>query len=174
MLFQKLPDLLPERHLVMMLRLALNISRRVGDAGDANAKGPVTLLPFKIPMLLECVMQPLRGIAFEKLDGFAHGKRCGNGNEDMHMILHATGDQQLHFILARDTAKVRPEALLNIRLDERAALLGGPHAMHQTTGEGMHGFELVVFWSRPGHSKIARQFNREKQYFKSQKPGKSP
>ena len=55
------------------------------------------------------------------------------------MILHAARNQQLHLVLARDAAEVRPEALLEVRSDERAAFLGGPHAMHQATGEGVHG-----------------------------------
>ena len=56
------------------------------------------------------------------------------------MIFHAANDQGLHFVLARDAAEVGPEPSLKIRLDKRAAFPGGPHAMHQTTGEGVHRF----------------------------------
>ena len=54
------------------------------------------------------------------------------------MVGHTANDQGLHLILARDAAEVEPEPLMKLRLDERAAFFGGPDAMHQTTGEGVH------------------------------------
>ena len=60
------------------------------------------------------------------------------------MILPAANHQRLHFVLARDAAEIGPEAWLQLRLDERAAFLGGPHAMHETTDEGVHDFRFFL------------------------------
>ena len=57
-LFKKHLNLLLERHLPMMLGLALNVFRRVLDAGNSDAECAVALLPLEIPMLLERVVNP--------------------------------------------------------------------------------------------------------------------
>ena len=57
-LFQKHLNLFLERHLPMMLGLALDVFRRVLDAGDTDAERAVTLLPLEFPMLLERVVNP--------------------------------------------------------------------------------------------------------------------
>ena len=54
------------------------------------------------------------------------------------MVLHTANDHRLHLVLSRNAAKVGPKALLEVRFDERAAFLRGPHAMHQATGERVH------------------------------------
>ncbi len=60
------------------------------------------------------------------------------------MVIDTANDQRLHFILAGDAAEIWPEACLHFGFDERAAFFGGPDAMHQATGEGVHGFGFVV------------------------------
>jgi hypothetical protein len=109
-LLQEHLDLFPERHFAMMFGLALNVFRRVLNAGDSDAECAVTFLPLEIPMLLERVVNPFGRIAFEKLDGLRRGERGRNREEDMHMVLHTANDQCLHFVLTGDAAEVRPEA----------------------------------------------------------------
>jgi hypothetical protein len=56
----------------------------------------------------------------------------------MNMVFHATYDQGLHFVRARNAAQIRPEALLEVGFDHRATLLGREHAVHQTTDKRVH------------------------------------
>jgi hypothetical protein len=145
-----------ERHLLVVVCLPLNVSRRVFNAGNPDAEGTIPLLPLEIPMLLERVVDPFRGIALEKLDGFRHGERGWNREEDVDMVFHTANDQRLHLVLARDAAEVWPQALLKVRLDERATLFGGPHAMHQATDEGVHKFWVRCILVFTAGSRIAR------------------
>ena len=50
-LLQEHLDLFLERHLPMVLGLALNVFRRVLDAGDADAESAVAFLPLEVPKL---------------------------------------------------------------------------------------------------------------------------
>jgi hypothetical protein len=56
------------------------------------------------------------------------------------VVLDAAHNQRPHLVLTSDAAEVGPEALLQLRLDDRAAFPGGEHAMHEATDEGVHGF----------------------------------
>ena len=76
MLLQEHLQLFLECQLPVVLRLPLDVFRCVLDARNADAESTMTLLPLEIPMLLERVVNPLRRIAFEQLNGFRHGE-CG-------------------------------------------------------------------------------------------------
>ena len=58
MLLQEHLNLFLERHLPMVLGLALDVFRRVLDAGNTNAESAIPFLPLEIPMLLERVVNP--------------------------------------------------------------------------------------------------------------------
>ena len=58
MLLEKYLELVFERHLPVVIRLIFNVFHRVLDAGDTNAKGPVSFLPLELPKLLECFVNP--------------------------------------------------------------------------------------------------------------------
>ena len=57
----------------------------------------------------------------------------------MHMIRHPADGERLHVILPRDAAEIRPEPFADGGGEQRPALLGGEHAMHQAGVEGVHG-----------------------------------
>ena len=159
-LLQENLKLFLECHLPVMLRLPLNVFRRVLHAGDTDAEGPVAFLPLEVPMLFERVMNPLRRVSLEKLNGFRHGKRGRNREQDMNMSFHAAYDQRPHLVLPSDAAEVGPKTLLQIRFDERTPIFGGPNAMHQATDEGVHTILLRSISSLVRDDpKIAHRFN---------------
>src|SRR5438477_7669757 len=82
------------------------------------------------------------------------------------MVFHTANRQRLHLVFARDAAEVGPEPLLEVRPDQRSAFLGSPHAMHQATGEGMHGFWIRCALVAPGRPRIAHRFNGGPPYHK--------
>jgi hypothetical protein len=58
----------------------------------------------------------------------------------MHMVRDAANGERFDVVLARDAADVGPETYLQVRRDERAALLGAEDAVKQAADEGMgHG-----------------------------------
>ena len=61
----------------MVLALPLNVFDRIVHARNADAERTVALLPFKIRMLLECIVNPLGRVTFEKLQCLGNRKRDG-------------------------------------------------------------------------------------------------
>ena len=70
-----------------MLPLILNVSDYIGNIGLAHRKTTIAVLPAKSSHVGKLLMDPFRGVAFEKLSNFKDGN-CGPGHHKrMNMIL---------------------------------------------------------------------------------------
>src|SRR4051812_20528529 len=88
-------------------------------------------------------MNPFRGVPFEKLHCRRDRHRRRQADKDVDMIGYSTGCESFYSLLARTPAKVRPQALSNLRAQHRFALFRREDTMMEGTDKRMHSFVSV-------------------------------
>ena len=127
-----------------MFWLALNVLRDfVQLATHTDTKCAVLCLRFKAAVFREGFMHPFGGTAFDELHCFGDGHGCGQGEQNMNMVLDAANFNGLHFMLAGDAAKEGPKSFAQGRGDHGTAFLGAEHAMIIGGDVGHAGYSAV-------------------------------
>lgn len=109
--FEKSDKLLFECSRAVVGSLAFDVSYGVAQTGDPDTEGAVAFLPGEISHTWKRIMHPFRRSTFKKLNRLCNGKRRGQGNEQVDMVLYAAHRQGLHFVFSGDAAEVGPKAI---------------------------------------------------------------
>src|SRR5688572_16765603 len=89
-------------------------------------------------MFLECIVNPLGRVSFQKLQCLRN-RKCGRNREkNVHVIFYATDHQCLHSVFSRNTPKIWPETCLKLWPNQRTTLFGRKYAVYQTTDKRVH------------------------------------
>src|SRR5260370_10131611 len=96
----------------VMFFLRLNVSNCVLNARHSNAESSVSFLPLECSLVGKCLVDPLRRVSFEELNGLRNRERRRNRQQRMHMIFDSANGQCFHFVFSRDTAQVWVKPLL--------------------------------------------------------------
>ena len=115
---QELGAFLGETHSPMMLNLPLDVSDGFLALRYAHRKSCISFLPREIFRFRNAIVQPFRGAAFQKLNGFGDGDRARHGEQNVHVICNAAYRKGGHSIFTRDAADVGTEAVADIRGDQ--------------------------------------------------------
>src|ERR1700759_3432243 len=114
----------------MMFELLLDVVDRFLNLRDTNAECAIALLPSKDSEVWKGLMNPSRRSCLYQLNGLGNGQSRRQGDKKMDMVGDAANAFRDHSILLSDTTHVRPEAFLNIRIQNRNTFLGAENAMN--------------------------------------------
>lgn len=119
----------------MVLFLAFDIRNRGAHLRPSNRKRAVAFLPLKIFLGAGCT-HPVRGRALDLSHGGGYRQRRRQREKKVDVVFGSSDYKRLHAVFSRDAAHVGPQAILNLRRNRFAPLLGREDTMHQRTTIG--------------------------------------
>src|SRR5260370_41900068 len=104
----------------MMLRLVFDVLTDFAQLRKAHAERAVFFLPGKEPLFGERLVNPLGRTALDQLHRLGNRENGWQGEQNVDVVSRSADRDGFHFVLPRDAAQKRPEALAERRDDKRA------------------------------------------------------
>jgi hypothetical protein len=131
----------------MMLSLILYIFYNQRRLRSANGKCPVSILPRKLAHSCKFIVNPHRGISFEKLSYLAGSQYCWRLNQSMNVILDTANLKSRSFMLSGNASDIFPQSLLDLRMDPAQAIFRTKDKVIQEGRVGVCHFGTQWFYS---------------------------